>query len=511
MQIKPPKGNFCFDKPSNSRLRLAHAVDNLWKKFEVINLQTNHRQGEDRIYAELLNRIRTGEQENEDIDLLKTRVVKANDTMIPEEALVISGTNAVVNRVNEEKLAKLKGEKVEIVAKVFSESRGEFKPKLDNKNDVLGTPLQYKLKLIIGCRVMLTYNLDVCDSLVNGSQGKVAGFEYNREGELTRVLVKFDEIESGRNNRNQLSNPKYKNECTTPIELMEFNYSLSQSRHSKGASSVATVLQFPIRLAYGATAHKIQGHTVRKPSCLVVDLVTWLQPAMAYVMLSRIQCLDQLFIIDSVPENKIKPWQEAINELERLNSISLNRRETDNNSLKVTSLNVSSLNKHFDDLIGDQQLTSSDIICIQETWLAKTFNNTNLYSLNNYNCHFNSIDKGKGIVTYYCNKFEFEEDVSHANYQITKVGNSELSIINIYRSHNARVDFVEALQNLIDFTKTDILCGDFNFCYDRETNHPIKKKLTEFGFVQKVSKPTHQEGRLIDQVYILSSIADKQA
>ena len=68
--------------------------------------------------------------------------------------------------------------------------------------------------------------------------------------------------------------------------MSEVRFSLSKNK--KAASSTATAIQFPLRLAYSATAHKIQGHTVKKPSNLIVDLETWLQPAMAYVMLSRI-------------------------------------------------------------------------------------------------------------------------------------------------------------------------------------------------------------------------------
>ena len=51
-----------------------------------------------------------------------------------------------------------------------------------------------------------------------------------------------------------------------------------------------------------------------------MDLETWLQPAMAYVMLSRVQTLEQLFIVGTVPEDKIRPWPAALAEMERLNT-----------------------------------------------------------------------------------------------------------------------------------------------------------------------------------------------
>ena len=121
---------------------------------------------------------------------------------------------------------------------------------------------------------------------------------------------------------------------------MEFNYSLSRSKFASRSSSTATAVQFPLRLAYAATAHKIQGHTVRKPSYLVVDLNAWLQPAMAYVMLSRIQCLDQLFILNSIPEDKIAPWPSALEELERLNKVCLNNIPEEGHTMKLASFFV---------------------------------------------------------------------------------------------------------------------------------------------------------------------------
>ena len=66
-----------------------------------------------------------------------------------------------------------------------------------------------------------------------------------------------------------------------------------------------TATQFPLRLAFAATAHKVQGQTVKKPNHLVLNLKTVREAAQAYVMLSRVQELNQLFILDSVYANKI--------------------------------------------------------------------------------------------------------------------------------------------------------------------------------------------------------------
>ena len=76
LQIEPVKGSSIYSAPRDERLKLYHAVEDLWKKFTVNNLNTNHRQGDDKEYAHLLNRVRIGQQKKEDITKLETRVFK---------------------------------------------------------------------------------------------------------------------------------------------------------------------------------------------------------------------------------------------------------------------------------------------------------------------------------------------------------------------------------------------------------------------------------------------------
>ena len=74
MQPKPCMGRYIFDEPINLEFKITHAINPRWKMFQSLILETNHRQGADKPYAELLNRIRVGEQTQQDLDLLKTRV-----------------------------------------------------------------------------------------------------------------------------------------------------------------------------------------------------------------------------------------------------------------------------------------------------------------------------------------------------------------------------------------------------------------------------------------------------
>ena len=73
-QLQPPKARYVFQEPNNKEHALAYTLRDLWKLFTVVNLEENHRQGEDKVYGDLLNRVRTGDHTEEDIALLRTRV-----------------------------------------------------------------------------------------------------------------------------------------------------------------------------------------------------------------------------------------------------------------------------------------------------------------------------------------------------------------------------------------------------------------------------------------------------
>merc|ERR1712018_42148 len=97
---------------------------------------------------------------------------------------------------------------------------------------------------------------------------------------------------------------------------------------------------------------------------------------MGYVMLSRIQCLDQLIIVrppSSRPElqmERIKPWDAALTELNRLQTVDITSQAR-KCTMSVASLNISSLQKHFSDLEAFHSLMLNDVICLQETWLEE--------------------------------------------------------------------------------------------------------------------------------------------
>jgi len=105
-----------------------------------------------------------------------------------------------------------------------------FKPKIDKKKLTVGnTPYLESLHLKIGCRVMLTINLDVKDGLCNGSMGTLLSIVVNESKDVTTLLVKFDDCNAGREMR--ISNPQWSSkfpDCT-PLKKQIHKYSTSRS------------------------------------------------------------------------------------------------------------------------------------------------------------------------------------------------------------------------------------------------------------------------------------------
>ena len=140
----PISGRYIFLNPRNSQFFLTSEIDPLWGKFECINLEINHRQGDDKEYANMLNRIRIGEEADEDIRKLKERVRDENhvDTKNEKDAIYIFGTNKKVNQMNHRRLKALHGEETVIKAICIHKTIKNFNPPEGKAGEVLKTPFQ---------------------------------------------------------------------------------------------------------------------------------------------------------------------------------------------------------------------------------------------------------------------------------------------------------------------------------------------------------------------------------
>ena len=288
-QLKPVRGSYIFAAPNCPDYKIAYGdgSESIWRSFDVINLEENHRQGKDRDYADMLNRMRIGEQTKTDLEILSGRVRPKGHKDIGG-ALFISAKVKPVSKFNQNAVDKLPGKLYVSKAIHIQAMSKTFKPKIDKESGRIGdTQYVDELKLKLGARVMLIFNIDVSDLLNNGAIGTVMEIQEANNGNVSAVVVKFDNPEAGRESRRRNPGMAVKYPDGTVITKTEQDYSLSKTQGL--ISSTAKLIQIPLVLAWAVTVHKFQGQTVRHPQKTVIDLKSVFEPAQAYVMASRVQ------------------------------------------------------------------------------------------------------------------------------------------------------------------------------------------------------------------------------
>ena len=244
---------------------------------------------------------------------------------------------------------------------------------------------------------------------------------------------------------------------------------------------------------------QIQGQTIRSPTGVVVDLRHAWQPSQVYVMLSRAQKLNQIFITGNLNTNNWKVHEKAMEELLDSEDNALNLAN-DSDYFKILSLNVYSLRKHFSDILRAQEQNNYQMMCFQETWLNE-FSDPADYKIDGLNLHLNSVGLGKGVATYCSEQFQLDVHITEPNCQLTRVSSDDFDVINVYRSSNCH-DFFEKLQPLIREERSTLVIGDFNIDLTRRRPQKYQDFLRTFEMEQLVLRPTHMQGGLIDHVLI---------
>ena len=116
----------------------------------------------------------------------------------------------------------------------------------------------------------------------------------------------------------------------------------------------------------------------------------------------------------------------------------------------------------------------------------------------------NSNGRGRGIATYY-KKHLFKPDmnIKEADMQLSKFTSSTLDIIFLYRSQQANYKQLnENIKLMTNIDKPQLVVGDFNFCFLRNSSNSTKSYFHEENFAQLIREPTHIDGHLIDQAYL---------
>ena len=255
LQLPPVKSSYIFSTPNLAQFEGLASAKPLWKEFKPLILKKNHRQGEDKVWVDVLNDFRKGIVTDDGEKILRSRVT--SDPMLDKTAMHIFYYREHVKNHNETLLNSLPNGIIEVEA-IQAKPKG-CKSLLNPKKGTIGqTNFFEKLQFKIGARCSMVFNINLMDDLYNGACGTIIGVEH-KGGQVDCIIVQFDDPKCGKEQRlkyPELSD-KYKEQNGTPIYRYKLEHQLSKTADWRGAAK-AELLQFPLRVNYAQTSHRMQ-------------------------------------------------------------------------------------------------------------------------------------------------------------------------------------------------------------------------------------------------------------
>ncbi|XP_062577465.1 uncharacterized protein LOC134239308 [Saccostrea cucullata] len=485
--------------------------------FKIIELDEIMRQRDDAAFASVLNslRVRTIEEPlSEEAKIMLKECIRDG----PDEVLHVYPTNEEANEYNLKMLQTSCGELIEVAAEDYQKDKttGKLtlreKPFLRTRTDGLST----SLLLSVNAKVMLTRNINVEDGLVNGAMGHISDFDFGttpQRNKIEGIKVVFDCEDIGR-----LLGKRTARGNEVLIQRIQ------EDIREKNTKNFVRH-QFPLKLAWACTAHKVQGMTTNS---VVVNLDRTFAPGQAYVAISRVTSQNGLFI-ETRDENALEKKiyanpdvKSALSKMEKLipghNDISFGAKT--GKFKTIVLINVQSLRGHFPDLKSDTRILSANFICVTETWLTDNestkyfevpdFELNHITRKQSYDDRFAQLRtaKGGGVGVYKRRKEKaLVNGLPETNIEgmAVELYEENTVIILIYRPSTLSVRFfLESLQKVVDFFKVQyskcLVLGDFN--EDAQLKGPIQRILETNGFKQKVNFATTEGDTILDHVYV---------
>ena len=359
---------------------------------------------------------------------------------------------------------------------------------------------------------MLIKNEAVNDGLVNGVMGTVVQIPDFQEGSLPNcVFINFDNEKVGKNsNLQKFINKKRCVGIEPSIEDIALRNGIRK--------------QYPLRLAWACTVHKVQGLTVSEA---VVDLNKCFTCGQSYVALSRVSTKKGLHILE-IDDNKLNTKiycdpdiMVGITHMESfITDTFVECYERDVCTLIYH--NIQGLKNHKDDLICNTDFKNANYICITETWLNSECDTVYIpgYEFNHVprSAAYTTEDEfyvslkemaqgGVGIYAKQGSKYrKMKYTGKNLECVIFIIPDINLVVVTIYRTQKYQIGkFLGNLNCLIeDISKLSermIIVGDFNQDILKEEKS-VLNFMESKEFKQIVLDATTEGGTLIDHVYI---------
>ncbi|KAM9771028.1 uncharacterized protein ACBT44_004625 isoform 2-T2 [Syngnathus typhle] len=489
--------------------RLDHWRDN----FKKITLTAIMRQKDDVAFAELLNRLRVKEKSDElselDRALLATRYTSPE--MCPSHILHVFATNKQVDGHNSAMLDLLHKDIVQIDADDYKKDKQTGRmarqtfPVQGAKSE-----LPDSIRVALGARVMLTRNFDVQAGLCNGTFGKIVELvNYPNEARVKKVGLELDHV----SNTARAANRVY-------IDRQE----------EKLKKPGVTRRQFPIKLAFACTIHKVQGMTTSEAA---VSLKGVFEHGMGYVALSRVTSLSGLHILHmderrlhANPEITAALAEMAEDSLESVMPLLHVMPSVDRaNHLVVVHHNTEGLSCHVQDIRCHHELHFADVLCFTETHLQGSvadgracLEGFTMFHRNRRDSYTNCPDLatklggGVGICVkshIAAQEKKYIQGVTDIEFVVVKLeAPLNVLIAAVYRPPgNSLRTFLPSLGNLLRYLEVMdhhqiLVCGDFNEDMLSASFKPILDLFRSTGYTQLITTATTDKNTLLDLIFV---------
>lgn len=241
--------------------REMNGADQHPRKVEFVELKKIYRQKEE-AFIRLLGTIRNRTATPEHLRALNERCLPHFKPREDDFYVYLTTTNAMADRINQERLDALEGESYYYEGTVA----GQFESR--------SLPTHQVLELKAGAQVMLLNN-DPAGRWVNGSIGKIIGI--TDAGKIVTIELSEGETVD-----------------VTPFQWEMFRFFFNEDTQSLESESVGSFKQHPLKLAWAVTIHKSQGKTFDKA---IVDVgAGTFAHGQVYVALSRCVSFDGLVL-----------------------------------------------------------------------------------------------------------------------------------------------------------------------------------------------------------------------
>ena len=167
----------------------------------------------------------------------------------------------------------------------------------------------------------------------------------------------------------------------------------------------------------------------------------------------------------------------------------------------VTFFNARSLRKHHEDISNDEEVMKSKVIGIAETHLYED----ETVGLEGFEAHTVNAGKGKGVAAFSKIHAMNIVKIKKESYSAVFLSFKNVNIVFAYLSKGVNMNDINTymVPLLQKRSKPTIVMADMNYHYLEEKNS-LKSLFAKEGYVQLIDKVTHDEGHVIDHLYVSS-------